>query len=109
MRVDYNKLVRGRIPEIIGSHGDRAATRVLGQADHPEAQLAKLVEEAREASGASAEELPTELADMLDVTQAPTKALGMSWEQLLALAAGTRTRRGGFEGRIFLAYVEQAV
>jgi len=32
----------------------------------------------------------------------------MSWEQLLALAANKRTRRGGFEGRIFLEYVEQA-
>ena len=32
----------------------------------------------------------------------------MSWEQLLVLGADKRTRRGGFEGRIFLEYVEQA-
>jgi predicted house-cleaning noncanonical NTP pyrophosphatase (MazG superfamily) len=108
MRVDYNKLVRDRIPEIIGSRGDRAVTRVLDEADYRDALLAKLVEEAREASSARAEELPAELADVLEVLQALAKALGMTWEQLLALAANKRTQRGAFERRIFLEYVEQA-
>jgi predicted house-cleaning noncanonical NTP pyrophosphatase (MazG superfamily) len=108
MRVDYNKLVRDRIPEIIGSHGDRAVTRVLDEADYRDALLAKLVEEAREASSARAEELPAELADVLEVLQALAEALGMTWEQLLAVAANKQTRRGAFEGRIFLEYVEQA-
>ena len=108
MRVDYHKLVRDGIPEIIGSRGDRAVTRVLDEAAYRDALLAKLVEEAQEASGARGEELPAELADVLEVLQALAKALGMSWEQLLALAANKRTRRGGFEGRIFLEYVEQA-
>ena len=46
MRVDYDKLVRDRIPEIIGSRGDRAVTRVLDDAGYRSALLAKLVEEA---------------------------------------------------------------
>ena len=54
MRVDYNKLVRDRIPEIIGSRGDRAVTRVLDEAAYRDALLAKLVEEAQEASEALA-------------------------------------------------------
>ena len=104
MRVHYNKLVRDRI----GSRGDRAVTRVLDEASYQNGLLAKLVEEAQEASGACAEELPAELADVLEVLQALAKTLGMSWEQLLALAADKRTRRGGFDGRLFLEYVEQA-
>lgn len=108
MRVAYNKLVRDRIPEIIGSRGDRAVTHVLDQVGYQSALLAKLVEEAEEASGARAAELPVELADVLEVLQALAMALGMSWEQLLTLSADKRTRRGGFEGRIFLEYVEQA-
>ena len=108
MRVDYNKLVRDRIPEIIGSRGDRAVTRVLDDEGYRSALLAKLVEEAQKASGARAEELPGELADVLEVLQALTEALGMSWEQLLALTADKRARRGGFEGRLFLEYIEQA-
>ena len=108
MRVDYNKLVRDRIPEIIGSRGDHAVIRVLDEAAYRDALLAKLVEEAQEASGTRGEELPAELADVLEVLQALAKALGMSWEQLLALAAAKRTRRDGFKGRIFLEYVEHA-
>jgi predicted house-cleaning noncanonical NTP pyrophosphatase (MazG superfamily) len=53
MRVDYNKLVRDRIPQIIESRGDRAITRVLGEAAYRDALLAKLVEEAQEANGAA--------------------------------------------------------
>jgi predicted house-cleaning noncanonical NTP pyrophosphatase (MazG superfamily) len=56
MRVDYNKLVRDRIPEIIGSRGDRAGHPVLDAAGYRDALLAKLVEEAREATGPRAEE-----------------------------------------------------
>jgi predicted house-cleaning noncanonical NTP pyrophosphatase (MazG superfamily) len=78
MRVDYNKLVRDRIPEIIGSRGDRAVTRVLDEAGYQNVLLTKLVEEAQEASGARAEELPAELADVLEVLQALAKTLGMS-------------------------------
>jgi predicted house-cleaning noncanonical NTP pyrophosphatase (MazG superfamily) len=108
MRVDYNKLVRDRIPEIIGSRGDRAVTRVLDEANYRDALLAKLAEEAQEATGAVMEELPAELANVLEVLQVLAKALGMCWEQLLALAADKRTRRGGFDGRLFLEYVEEA-
>jgi predicted house-cleaning noncanonical NTP pyrophosphatase (MazG superfamily) len=75
MRADYNKHVRDRIPEIIGSRGDRAVTHVLGEAGYRDALLAKLVEEAQEASGARAEELPAELADVLEVLQTLAQAL----------------------------------
>jgi predicted house-cleaning noncanonical NTP pyrophosphatase (MazG superfamily) len=81
MRVDYDKLVRDRIPEIIGSRGDRAVARVLDEAAYRGALLAKLVEEAQEASRAGAEELPAELADVLEVLQALAKAVGTRRQQ----------------------------
>lgn len=70
MRVTYNKLVRDRIPEIIQSQGHRAVTHVLDDDSYHAALLAKLVEEAQEARDASAQELPAELADVLQVLQA---------------------------------------
>ncbi len=69
--------------------------------------LAKLAEETREAQEA-AEDLPDELADIVEVIQALAATVGMSWTQLLALVAEKRTRRGGFEKRIFLETVELA-
>jgi predicted house-cleaning noncanonical NTP pyrophosphatase (MazG superfamily) len=64
MRVTYNKLIRDRIPEIIEADGLHTVTRILGDADYRPALLAKLVEEARKAEDAAADELAGELADV---------------------------------------------
>ncbi len=106
MPVPYRKLVRDRIPEIIQAEGRHPVTRVLDDASYRAALLAKLAEEAREASHAAAADLPGELADVLEVLRALTAAAGMSWTQLLALADDKRSRRGGFAERIFLESVE---
>ena len=106
MPVPYRKLVRDRIPEIIQAEGRHPATRVLDDAGYREALLAKLVEEAREANHAAADDLPGELADVLEVLRALTMTAGMSWPQLLAPAEDKRSQRGGFGRRIFLESVE---
>jgi predicted house-cleaning noncanonical NTP pyrophosphatase (MazG superfamily) len=107
MRVDYNKLVRDRIPEIIEAHGDHAVTRLVEGREYLEALLAKLVEEAREAETASADELPKELADAWEVLQALLKTLRMTENEVAQLAAVKRSRRGGFAGRVFLEYTDE--
>jgi predicted house-cleaning noncanonical NTP pyrophosphatase (MazG superfamily) len=107
MRVGYGKLVRDRIPEIIESHGQRAVTHTLDEDGYRAALLAKLAEEAHEAQQATGDDLPTELADILEVLQALTAALGLTWEQLQELAGDKRTHRGGFQQRLFLDYVDQ--
>jgi predicted house-cleaning noncanonical NTP pyrophosphatase (MazG superfamily) len=93
MPVRYDKLVRDRIPEIIQAQGQHPITRILDNASYQEALLAKLAEETREAQEAAAEDLPDELADIVEVIQALTTAVGMSCVQLLALAADKRIRR----------------
>jgi predicted house-cleaning noncanonical NTP pyrophosphatase (MazG superfamily) len=108
MRVAYNKLVRDRIPQLIEAGGHRAVTRVLDERSYHAALLAKLVEEAQEASAATAEDLPAELADVVEVLQALTATAGITWDQLLSLAASKRSQRGGFQQRLFLEYVEEA-
>lgn len=102
MPVHYRKLVRDRIPEIIRAEGRHPVTRVLDQAAYHEALLAKLTEEAQEASCATA----GDLADVLELLRALTATAGMTWPQLLALADDKRRHRGGFEKRIFLEAVE---
>lgn len=106
MPVVYRKLVRDRISDIIQSEGRRPVTRVLDDRSYRQALLAKLMEEAQEASHAIADNLPGELADVLEVLRALAAAAGMSWPQLLALANDKHSRRGAFEGRIFLESVE---
>ena len=106
MPVACRKLVRDRIPEIIESEGRRPVTRVLDEASYRQALLAKLIEEAQEASRATPGGLPGEPADVLEVLRALTVTAGMSWAQLLALADDKRSRRGSFGRRIFLESVE---
>jgi len=106
MRLAYNKLVRDRIPEL-DSDGRRAVTHVLDEDSYRVALLAKLMEEVQEADRATPDKLAAELADVLEALKALVTTLGMTWEQLLTVTADKRTQRGGFEGRLYLEYVEQ--
>jgi predicted house-cleaning noncanonical NTP pyrophosphatase (MazG superfamily) len=107
MRVVYNKLIRDRIPEIIRAAGDNPVTRTLDNHSYIEALLAKLLEEAHEAQVATTQELPLELADVLEVLMSIASAIGITWEQVLNLAAAKRSDRGGFEERLILEYVDR--
>ena len=77
MKVPYNKLVRDRMPEIIRADGQLPVTRILDQAGYRSALVAKLLEEAQEASAAPAADLPAELADVLEVMQALVSDLAL--------------------------------
>jgi predicted house-cleaning noncanonical NTP pyrophosphatase (MazG superfamily) len=103
-RTVYRVLALDRIPEIIRSNGRRPVTRAPDEGSYRQPLLAKLMEEAQEAS--RADDLPGELADLLEVIRALTVTAGMSWPQLVALANDKRSRRGGFVRRIFLESVE---
>ncbi len=70
------------------------------------ALLAKPTDEAHEASQATASDLATELAGILEVLTALVATLDMTWAELLALAAGKRAQRGGFQRRLPLEYTE---
>ena len=106
MPVVCRKLVRDRIPALIEAEGHHPVTRVLDETSYHQALLAKLIEEAQEASHATPGDLPGELADVLEVLRALAATAGMSWPQLLALAKDKRSRRGGFVRRTFLESVE---
>jgi len=73
------------IPKVIQSHGRHPVTRVLDDASYRVALLAKLHEETREAQQATAEDLPSELADILEVTRALATAVGISLTRRQAL------------------------
>ena len=103
-RVDYNKIVRDKIPEIIAKRGERAEIiRLRGDALIT-ALRQKLVEEAFEALDArSGEDLVGELADVSEVIDVLCGALKISGAHLKAVQKEKRQRRGGFERGIMLA------
>jgi len=97
--MNFNKLVRDKIPEIIEAQGEKAITRVLDTEEYLKCLETKLEEEVSEYRESKTLE---ELADILEVVFALSEATGYSQEALLAACTAKRAQRGGFANRIFL-------
>ena len=86
----YDKLVRDKIPEIIEKSGKQCEIEILSDEKHLEMIDKKLDEE---------------LADLLEVIYAATKARGYSIEELEKVRAEKAEKRGGFDKKILLRKV----
>jgi predicted house-cleaning noncanonical NTP pyrophosphatase (MazG superfamily) len=107
MRIEYNKLVRDRIPEIIRRRGKTCGTRTLGDSEYKQALLMKLLEEAHEAANAPQSELVGELADLLEVVDALIETYDLDEAALDAVRILKREKRGGFDSKTQLDWVEE--
>ena len=105
MKVEYNKLIRDRIPEIVAANGQFAEIRVLSDTEYTAALEKKLNEEVTEYL--ESKEL-MELADILEVTQALAEQQGVSFDELLAMKAEKQAKNGAFRKKLFLTSVETA-
>ena len=97
--MEYNKLVRDKIPDIITRSGDKPVTRILGAGAYRRALWRKLREEVAE-FGESGE--VEELADILEVVYALAEDEGVSQFQLEEMRKLKRRERGGFDRRVLL-------
>ena len=97
--IEYQKLVRDRIPQMIRNSGYTPITRVLDDEEYLECLEKKLDEEVSEFHVDCNGE---ELADILEVVYALGEANGYSREELNRICEDKRKERGGFRDRIFL-------
>ena len=102
--MQYHKLVRDRIPEIIESDGKICDWETLSDADYLRLLEEKLNEELGEYQQSKSLE---ELADLLEIVQAVVKARGWTWEELEQVRAEKVAKRGGFEKKILLKGVRK--
>jgi len=99
----FNKLVRDGIPEKIKSNGEVAETRVLNDKEYRIELYKKLYEECGEVvDGITVDDRVEELGDVIEVVRTIAKLEGKSLEDIIKVADAKRTKRGGFEDRIFL-------
>lgn len=101
--IQYNKLVRDRIPEIIEASGKTCVTEILSDKDYLRMIDAKLDEELAEYHQ---DQNIEELADLLEVIRAAAVARGYSIEELEKVRAEKAAKRGGFEKKILLKEVK---
>ena len=100
--IQYNKLVRDRIPEIISADGKTCTTEILSDADYLRMLDAKLDEELAEYHK---DQNIEELADLLEVLRAAAVARGYTLDELERVRAEKASKRGGFEKKILLKEV----
>lgn len=101
--MQYHKLVRDRIPEIITSQGEKPKIRILNDREYARCLEEKLDEEVWEFHRDRNLE---ELADILEVVVALAENLGASKEELMDVYRKKHDLRGGFRERIFLVSKE---
>jgi len=102
MRIEAQKLVRDRIPDLMDEEGLSYESSVLSEEAFKAALYAKLLEEAKEVIGASQDERLKELADVQEVLDTITTMSGFTREQVCAVQQKRREARGSFEKRIML-------
>jgi predicted house-cleaning noncanonical NTP pyrophosphatase (MazG superfamily) len=101
--IEYNKLVRDKIPKIIESRGERVEVVQLTGDALLTALRQKLVEEAYEALDAKSwDELVGELSDIEEIIRAIGKALQLKKGHVEAERKDKEKRRGGFASGVML-------
>lgn len=102
--INYDKLVRDKIPDIIKASGKECTTVVLSEDEYLKKIDAKLAEELEEYYK---DQNLEELADILEVIYAAAKARGYTIEELEQCRKEKADKRGAFEKRILLKSVSE--
>ena len=102
--VQYNKLIRDKIPEIIESSGKKCDVEVMDDETYIAYLDKKLNEELAEYQ---ADKSLEELADLLEVMYAVAEARGYSVENLENVRKQKAEKRGGFKKKLLLKSVTE--
>ncbi len=97
--MEYNKLVRDKILEIISAKGGVSKSHIADDEEYKAKLYEKLREEVEEFLKSEEEE---ELADILEVIDAIIAYNEFSKEDIETAKAFKKAKRGGFEKRIIL-------
>jgi len=105
--IQLEKLIRDQLPKIMESQGTRLQTRILVDDEFVQMLKEKLLEEAKEVHLAkNFDELTEELADVLEVIHALSKASGVFMQAIENKRIEKRHAKGGFDAGIFVERVE---
>lgn len=102
--IEFDKLVRDDVPELIRQSGDTPETHVADESEYRHRLREKLVEEATEFGETGETE---ELADVLAVVGAICRTDDIDREELEQLGQEKTHERGGFADRIVLERVRK--
>ncbi len=104
--IEYKKLVRDRIPEIIEKDGSKAEIRILNEEEYKEELIKKIIEEAKEALEARGDkkEFIKEIGDILEIIDALIQIFELDRNEIEKIKKERKESQGGFDKRLFLEY-----
>lgn len=102
--MEYNKLIRDKIPEIITKKGLNPIIHIADYEEYREKLRYKLKEEVNEYAQSGDKK---ELSDIIEVIYAICNFEGIDIEELETIRKNKREERGGFEKRIILDEVNE--
>ena len=102
-KIEYNKLVRDKIPEIISADGKTANTTKIEGLELKQALVKKLTEEGEEYLESLDSE---EIADLMEILHGLMEAEGISFEEVERIRLEKKANRGGYSQGIFLKSVQ---
>ena len=105
--IKYNKLIRDKIPEIIGSTGKEYQIIQLDQAEYKHALKLKLIEEAKEVLTSDQDNLAEEIADIYEVIDSLIKVYNLDQEKIKKIQKIKIEERGKFEQKLKLIGVQE--
>lgn len=107
--IRYNKLVRDKIPDIIRKNDAVPIISTLNSKRFVSELKKKLLEESNELLAAKGRDpIINELADVLEVLVSIAQAEKIAWQKVERERRQKKTKRGGFNRRLFLKEVRQA-
>ena len=107
-KIVYNKLIRDKIPQIIEKNNDLSKIRKLNRTEFKKELAQKILEEGKELCKAKTKiDVLDELSDLLELVYAIAEENKISPEKLQKNRVEKNLKRGGFEKKLFLEYVEE--
>jgi len=97
--MNFNKLVRDKIPEILESKGSKIKTHICDDQEYLTRLRDKLLEEVNEFLE---DETVEELADVLEVVYSLAKTKNINKDDLEKIRKEKSEKRGGFDEKIIL-------
>jgi predicted house-cleaning noncanonical NTP pyrophosphatase (MazG superfamily) len=106
-RFKVDKLIRDKLPQIMRISGIQLFERVMEKDEYLKKLKDKLLEEVKEVIESQSEkEMQEEFADLLEVILALLKVYGVELTHIQKIAEQKRLEKGGFDKRIYAAFVE---
>ena len=106
-KITYNKLIRDRIGEIIQADGKKPKISILDDNDYLIELKKKVVEEAKELQSAAIKsDILGELSDLQELIDVILQTNNISKQELEQSQSDKRQKRGSFDKKLFLEYVE---